>query len=115
MDSILTSVKKMLSITEEDEHFDADIIMHINSVFMILTQIGVGPAEGFTIEDSSASWSDFIKDTYPVGVEAVKSYMFLKTRMLFDPPSGAVAEASDRMLKELEWRLQLLVEPTPYE
>lgn len=110
MDSILTSVKKMLGITEEYEHFDADIIMHINSVFMILTQIGIGPVEGFVIEDKSAVWSDFIPDTDPIGMQAVKSYVFLKARMLFDPPSGAVADASDRMLSELEWRLQLLNE-----
>ena len=63
MDSILTSIKKMLGIAEEYEQFDADIIMHINSVFMILTQLGVGPSEGFSIEDDSAIWSDFIQDS----------------------------------------------------
>ena len=62
MDSILTSIKKLLGITEEYDHFDQDIIMHINSVFMILTQMGVGPSEGFTIEDDTSVWTDFIQD-----------------------------------------------------
>ena len=63
MDSILTSIKKLLGITEEYEHFDADIIMHINTVFMILNQLGVGPANGFSIKDKSAVWSDYISDS----------------------------------------------------
>ena len=62
MESILTSIKKLLGITEEYDQFDPDIIMHINSVFMILTQLGVGPAEGFSIEDDTSVWSDFIQD-----------------------------------------------------
>ena len=110
MESILTSIKKLLGIAAEYEHFDQDLVMHINSVFMILTQIGIGPVEGFAIEDKSAVWFDFISDTDPIGMQAVKSYMFLKTRMIFDSPSGAVAEASNNILSELEWRLQLLAE-----
>ena len=62
MESILTSIKKLLGITEEYDQFDPDIIMHVNSVFMILTQLGVGPAEGFSIEDDTAVWTDFIQD-----------------------------------------------------
>ena len=61
-DSVLTSIKKLLGIAEEYEHFDADLIMHINSVFSILTQLGVGPSKGFMIEDKSATWKDFISD-----------------------------------------------------
>ena len=95
----------MLGIAEEYTHFDADIIMHINTVFMILTQMGVGPEEGFSIEDDMAEWSDFIDEVK--FHEGVKSYMFLKVRVLFDPPtSSAVMEASNRMIDELEWRLR---------
>lgn len=106
MDSILTSIKKMLGISEDYEHFDQDIIMHINSVFMILTQMGVGPADGFRIEDDSATWSDFISDLKVL--ESVKSYMYLKVRLLFDPPtSSSVLDSTNRLISELEWRLNI--------
>lgn len=109
MESILTSIKKLLGITEEYEHFDMDLIMHINSVFMILTQMGVGPAEGFVIEDETATWNDF--DQNLIKVEAVKTYIYLKVRLLFDPPaSGTVTESINRMISELEWRLNVAAE-----
>lgn len=104
MDSILTSVKKMLGITAEYTHFDADIIMHINSVFMILNQLGVGPSECFSIEGNDETWEEFIKDDF--NIEAVKSYMFLKVSLMFDPPTSTnVLEAKTRLSNELEWRL----------
>lgn len=109
MESILTSVKKLLGITEEYEHFDADIIMHINSVFMILTQIGVGPSEGFFIVDKTTTWDEFI----PSGksLESVKSYMYMKVKLLFDPPqSSAVMESMKNMISEFEWRLNIEVD-----
>lgn len=109
MDSILTSIKKLLGIAEEYDHFDADLIMHINSVFMILTQLGVGPSNGFIIEDSSDCWYDFIEDE--TQLQAVKSYVYLKTKLLFDPPtSSAVMEATNQMIKEFEFRLNVAVE-----
>ena len=111
MESILTSIKKLLGIAEEYEHFDNDIIMHINAVFMILTQLGVGPSKGFVITDSSASWDDFL----PEGgekLQAVKTYMYMKVRLMFDPPtSSAVMESMNRMINELEWRLNVAVDP----
>ena len=111
MESILTSIKKLLGIAEEYEHFDNDIIMHINSDFMILTQLGVGPSKGFVITDSSASWDDFL----PEGgekLQAVKTYMYMKVRLMFDPPtSSAVMESMNRMINELEWRLNVAVDP----
>lgn len=114
MESILTSIKKLLGITEEYTHFDNDIIMHINSVLMILTQMGVGPKEGFMIEDDSYNWEDFISD--PVKLQAVKSYVYLKVRLLFDPPSSsAVAESMNRMISEFEWRLNVAVDPEESE
>lgn len=111
MESILTSIKKLLGITEEYTHFDADLIMHINSVFTILTQLGVGPKEGFRIEDEIATWNDFLQ-TESVLLDSVKSYMHLKVKLLFDPPlSGTVMEAYNRMISEFEWRLNVTVDP----
>ena len=106
MESILTSIKKLLGIEEEYTQFDNDIIMHINSVFLNLTQLGVGPAEGFLIEDDTATWEDFIGDSNQL--QAVKSYMYLKVKLLFDPPlSSSVIESMNRMIAELEWRLNV--------
>jgi len=110
MESILTSVKKMLGIAEDYEHFDDDIVMHINSVFLILYQLGVGPDTGFTISNKYANWSSFTDNE--ILLEAVKSYMYLKVRMLFDPPtSGSVMEAMKSLISEYEWRLNVLVDP----
>lgn len=110
MDSILTSIKKLLGITEECENFDADIIMHINSVFSILTQLGIGPSNGFSIEDKKTKWYDFTGEDNEI--EMVKSYIHLKVKLLFDPPlSSAVIEAMNQMIKEFEWRLNVAVDP----
>ena len=110
-ESILTSIKKLLGIAEEYKHFDADIIMHINSVFSILTQLGVGPSNGFSIQDEEREWHDFIGEDNKI--EMVKSYMHLKVKLLFDPPlSSAVMEAMNQMIKELECRLNYAVDPS---
>lgn len=109
MESILTSIKKLLGIEEEYTQFDDDIIMHINTVFLNLTQLGVGPAEGFLIEDDTATWYDFIGDSNQL--QAVKSYMYLKVKLLFDPPlSSSVIESMNRMIAELEWRINVAVD-----
>lgn len=110
MDSILDSVKKMLGITEDYTYFDQDIIMHINSVFGILTQLGVGPPNGFSISDNTAVWSDFVRDE--LKLDMVKSYMYQKVKLIFDPPTtGAVMDATNRIINELEWRLNVAVDP----
>lgn len=107
--SILTTIKKLLGIEEEYTHFDMDIIAHINSVFMILQQLGVGPAEGFSIEDSTANWSDYIDDIH--NFEAVKTYIHLKVKLIFDPPtSSAVIQAYKELIAELESRLNIAAE-----
>ena len=112
MESILTSIKKMLGIDEEYTHFDADIIMHINSVLMILTQLGVGPAEGFIIEDDTSTWVDFIPEANAAQLHDVKSYIFMKVKLIFDPPlSSAVIESYNRQIAEFEWRLNVAVDP----
>ena len=107
--SILTSIKKQLGITEEYEHFDQDIIMHINSVFSILTQVGVGPLDGFSINDKTSKWSDFIKDDKKLSM--VKTYIYLKVKLLFDPPmSSSVMESYNTTCSELEWRMNIEVD-----
>lgn len=109
MESILTSIKKLLGIAEEYEHFDADLIMHINTVFSILTQLGVGPEKGFIVEDDTATWEDFLQEDS--NYEAVKTYMHMRVKLLFDPPlSSVVMEATNRMISELEWRLNVTAE-----
>jgi hypothetical protein len=110
MESILTSIKKMLGIAEEYTHFDPDIIMHINSVFMTLTQLGVGPSEGFYIEDDMTEWVDFVPELNKL--QAIKTYMYLKVRLLFDPSSlgSATLAAYERQIQELEWRLNVAAE-----
>lgn len=110
MESILTSIKKLLGIAEEYEQFDTDIIIHINSALSILTDIGAGPANGFSISDKTATWNDFTNGD--LDLEPVKSYVYLKVKLLFDPPaSSAVMESMNRLISELEWRISVAVDP----
>lgn len=105
--SILTSIKKLLGITESCTDFDTDIIMHINTVLMTLNQLGIG-TEGFQIEDKNAVWSEFIESDK---LAATKSYVYLKVKLLFDPPlNSAIIEAIKESIRELEWRLNIRVE-----
>ena len=103
-ESILTTIKKLLGVPEDYEHFDMDITIHINSAFMILNQLGVGPSDGFSISDKTAVWRDFVSDNKKF--EAIKSYVYMKVRLLFDPPTNSsVMECMNRMINEMEWRL----------
>ena len=110
MESILTSIKKMLGLSAEYKHFDDDIIMNINSVFADLAQMGVGPSEGFFIEDDSLLWEDFISDN--LLLNSVKTYMYLRVKLLFDPASvGSSTLASyERQISQWEWRLNIAAE-----
>lgn len=115
--SILDSVKKVLSIDPSYTAFDEDILMHVNSVFSTLTQLGVGPDNGFMIEDKVATWSDFIPGFDP-RFSMVKSYMVLRVRLLFDPPATSFAiESMQKQIDQLEWRINVEREyqkyPTP--
>lgn len=106
MDSILNSIKKLIGIHEDDESFDVDIIMHINSVFTVLNQLGVGPSNGFKIVDKEDTWDDYLSDENKI--ELVKSYMYLKIKLIFDPPaSSAVIESINNQINEFEWRLNV--------
>lgn len=103
-ESILTSIKKLLGIAEECTDFDKDLIININSTLMILTQLGVGPLEGFVIEDSTATWGEFEPNIKQMAL--VKTFVHLKVRLVFDPPmSTAVLESMKEIIKETEWRL----------
>ena len=110
MESILTSIKKMLGISEEYTHFDEDLIMHINSALAVLGQLGVGPSIGFFIEDDTAVWSDFIPDLNRL--QFIKTYVYEKVKLVFDPPSSSSAlQALNESIKELEWRINVQVDP----
>lgn len=113
--SILTSTKKILGIAEDYTVFDLDILTHINTAFSTLTQLGVGPADGFMIEDASALWTDFDPVDDHLNFNAVKSYVFLKVQMLFDPPQTSyLITAKEKQIEELEWRLNTYREGTEW-
>ena len=117
-DSILTTIKKMLNIGEDDTSFDIDIIMNINSVFAILSQLGVGPSNGYRIKDNNDLfnifamldnndlWNSYISDDD--NLDDVVSYIYLKVKLMFDPPlNGTVMNAHQQQISELEWRLNV--------
>lgn len=105
-DSILTSIKNAASLSDEDNAFDQELILHINSTFMTLRQIGVGPTTPFVISDDTSTWSEFTTDESILPM--VKSYVALVVRSLFDPPtSSSLAEAMNNKIAEYEWRLQI--------
>lgn len=102
--SILTSTKKILNVAPDDTSFDQDIITHINSAFSVVNQMGVGPALGFSIDDNSAVWEDLALPLNQLSL--LKTYVFLKTKSLFDPPTTSFhIEAMNKQLQEHEWRL----------
>lgn len=110
MASILNSIKKMLGVSDEDTNFDQDIIININSVLMFINQLGIGPETGFTISDATATWEELIGER--LDLEAVKTYVYLKVRLLFDPPQSAfVLESIERQISQIEWRLNVQAEP----
>lgn len=114
MDSILDSVKKLLGITSEYTAFDDDITMHINNAFSSLSQIGIGPDEGYSITSSKNTWYEFETDTNILS--SAKIYVFTKTKLGFDPPTSSGAmDALERSAKELEWRLSILAEQSATE
>lgn len=111
MSSILTDVKKMIGPSEIYDHFNNDLIIHINSVFNILQQMGVGPKEGFSITGDTETWEDYESSIEEKNlIQMVKSYMYLKVRMMFDPPTGSVLTYYQEQIKEYEWRLSIAPE-----
>lgn len=112
MESILTSIKKLLGIEENDDHFDSEIIPCINTVLDDLTQLGVGPSEGYVIEDATSTWVDFLSNgESQLRMERIKSYTHLRVKLLFDPPdSAAHISAIERQIDKLEWRINVAAE-----
>ena len=109
-DSILNSIKKLLGIEKEYEHFNTDVIIHINSAISTLTQIGVGPSNGFSITGDIETWRELIGERGDL--EFIKSYIYLKVKLVFDPPSSsAVIDAIKQQISELEWRIQVATDP----
>jgi hypothetical protein len=108
--SILASIKNMLGPENTDTAFDTDIIININSAFMILQQLGVGPPEGFSISNTTKTWADYLGADEAL-LEGVKSYIYLKLKLLFDPPtSSAVLQAIKEQIADFEWRLNVQAE-----
>jgi len=109
-ESILDSIKNSLGIEEDEKAFDDDLVMHINSVFGVLNQIGVGPKTPYFITNTSETWDGFTN--LPKGtIEYVKSYMYLKVKLIFDPPGSSIAaEAMKQTASEYEWRLMVAME-----
>lgn len=106
MESILDSIKVLLNAQHYDEAFDKELIMHINSVLMICSQLGIGPAECFSITGSTETWDQFLNGR--TDVEAVKNYIYMKIRLIFDPPTNSFTlDAMKRMVEEYEWRLTI--------
>ena len=109
MESILTDTKKMLGIPSDYKHFDTDITIHINSALMTLNQLGVGPTKTASISSDMDTWTNVLGDISDI--EAVKTYIYLKVKMLFDPPTSSfVMDAMNRQATELEWRLNTQTE-----
>lgn len=109
-ESILISIKKLLGITKEYKHFDSDIVMHINTVFSILNQLGVGPDIPFFVIDEDQTWEDFIPNQGMI--ECLKSYVYLRVKLLFDPPTTSFnLDAVKNIISELEWRMSVMVTP----
>lgn len=112
--SILNSVKKLLGPGEEYTHFDPDLIININSAIATLTQLGVGPAAGFQITGPDETYEDFLGADDP-RLNFVQQYLYLKTRVIFDPPTQSyVLQAYKDQIAELEWRLNVQVDPGTY-
>lgn len=110
-DSILQTIKRMIGPSLLSNEFDTDLVVHINSVLFDLNELGVGPEEGFMITGETETWQDFIG--YDVKkLEAIKTFVYLKVKMLFDPPTiGGVIAAYEKLIKEYEWRINVMVDP----
>jgi hypothetical protein len=104
--SILDSTKKVLGVGPTDTSFDLDIMMHVNTVFSVLNQLGIGPDAGFMIEDNTATWDAFVGTDPRLNI--VKTYTYLQVRLLFDPPTTSfVIDSTTKRIQELEWRLNV--------
>lgn len=108
-DSILMTIRKLVCGDPYADHFDTDLLVHINACFSILNQLGVGPESGFVVTDETQSWSSYVADNRTLNI--VKTYVTLKVKKIFDPPlTSSVLEAMDKEISQLEWRLNVAVD-----
>lgn len=109
-DSILVTIRKLVCGDPYANHFDTDLLVHINACFSVLNQLGVGPEKGFIVTDETQNWSDYTADSTVLNL--VKTYITLKVRLIFDPPlTSSVLEAMNKEISQLEWRLNVAVDP----
>lgn len=113
MESILESVKKMLGLEKEYTAFDPELIIYTNMALGVLTQLGAGPSGGFSITGYDETWSDYLPNDDPLSkrLEMIKTYIYMKVRLVFDPPNGSVLESFNKQISELEWRINVTVDP----
>ena len=110
MESILDTIKQLLGIPADDDSFDTDVKVNINAAIFTLSQIGIGPSNGYIVTSNTQMWNDYIGSSL-INLEGVKNYIYLKTKLVFDPPTNSTTiQAINDSLKELEWRMQLAVE-----
>lgn len=108
-DSILITIKKMLGLDSDYTPFDTEVMVHINSVFSLLAQLGAAPSEGFYIDGAEEKWSDYFPD--PSAAQLIKTYIYLKVRLLFDPPATSFVIASmEKQIQEYEWRINVMAD-----
>ena len=110
IDSILDSIKQQLGIGLDDTSFDKELVLHINGALMVMTQLGVGPDEGFRITGVNETWAQFLGDR--TDLELVKSDVFLRVKLIFDPPTNSfLVNAINDQIKENDWRIEVWHEP----
>ena len=115
MESILDTIKQLLGIPTDDDSFDTDVKVNINAAIFTLSQIGIGPSNGYIVTSNTQMWNDYIGSSL-INLEGVKNYIYLKTKLIFDPPTNSTTiQAINESLKELEWRMQLAVETNNLE
>jgi hypothetical protein len=115
VDSILNTIKKLLGIDITDDSFDTDIMVHTNSAILSLSQMGIGPKNGFIVTSDVEVWDNYI-DSSTINLEGVKTYLYLKVKLLFDPPANSTTiDAFNKSIAELEWRMMLAVETNNLE
>ena len=111
--SILSTIKKLLGVTDDYDYFDQDLLIHINSALMSLSQIGVRPSQDFYTLDKDTTWSEYLGYDYQENIDfgSIKSYIYLKVKLLFDPPQNSFTiEAINKMITEMEWRINIVSE-----
>ena len=112
-ESILSTIKKLLGVTDDYDYFDQDLLIHINSALMSLSQIGVRPSQDFYTLDKDTTWSEYLGYDYQENIDfgSIKSYIYLKVKLLFDPPQNSFTiEAINKMITEMEWRINIVSE-----